>query len=102
MRAGTRGAAPGSHRQVAPERCVAARSSPIRPTGKLGIWNSEAMDSFQFSRIPEVRFPAGCQLAVDAHGYRQRACSVAHIGYGRTPDPDLHSLVRLVHGAARR
>jgi hypothetical protein len=45
----------------------------------------------QFSRIPEFQFP-DVSDAVDGRGGRHEcAVFVAHLRYGRTTDPDLHS-----------
>ena len=60
-----------------------------RATGNLGNWDSGRWSGFQNSRSPEFQLRGG-RMPVDDRGVRQRACFVAHIGYGRIRDPNLH------------
>ena len=66
-----------------------AAAGPQLPTGNLENCDSAPVISFPVFQSPSCPERLGRRF-------------VAHIGYGRTRYPDLHSVVGRAHGAARR
>ena len=82
-RAGGVGAreAGGRRRPSAMARAAVRLNEVCRETGKLGNWDSGT--AVRFAAFQKPRNPAPRGMHTDRQGYRQSACLVAHIGYGR-------------------
>jgi hypothetical protein len=73
-------------------RCTGPQHTP-GPTGKLGNWHSGPLVSFPVFQNPN---PPTCRMALMGGEVGTVAASLPILGYGRTRDPDLHSVAGLV------